>query len=97
MINLDHVLCPHWFKILCIGVGQSATAQGSSIVARHVLKGEAAVRSVTLAATALPRGARAMECSDGSAETSMIGWTPPGRKQARAPRLSEASTAAASD
>ena len=66
-------------------------------MARHVLKGEAAVRSVTLAATALPRGARAMECSDGSAETSMIGWTPPGRKQARAPRLSEAPTAAASD
>ena len=59
-------------------------AQGSSIVARHVLKGEAAVRSVTLAATALPRGARAMECSAGSVETSVIGWTPPGRKQARA-------------
>ena len=58
--------------------------KGPSIVARHVLKGEAAVRSVTLAATALPRGARAMECSAGSVETSVIGWTPPGRKQARA-------------
>ena len=52
-------------------------------MARHVLKGEAAVRSATLVATALPRGARAMECSAGSVETSMIGWTPPGRKQVR--------------
>ena len=38
-----------------------------------------------------------MECSDGPAETSMIGETPPGRKGARAPRLSEASTVAASE
>ena len=38
-----------------------------------------------------------MEYSDGPAETSMIGETPPGRKGARAPRLSEASTVAASE
>ena len=38
-----------------------------------------------------------MECSDGPAETSMIGETPPGRKGARAPRLSEASTVATSE
>ena len=38
-----------------------------------------------------------MECSDGPAETSMIGETPPGRKGVRAPRLSEASTVATSE
>ena len=62
-------------------------------MARHVLKGEVAVTQ----SHRPPPGARAMKCSDGHAETSMIGETPPGRKGARAPRLSEASTAAASD
>ena len=62
-------------------------------MARHVLKGEVAVTQ----SHRPPPGARAMKCSDGPAETSMIGETPPGRKGARAPRLSEASTAATSE
>ena len=62
-------------------------------MARHVLKGEVAVTQ----SHRPPPGARAMKCSDGHAETSMIGETPPGRKVTRAPRLSEASTAATSE
>ena len=58
-----------------------------------MLKGEVAVTQ----SHRPPPGARAMKCSDGHAETSMIGETPPGRKGARAPRLSEASTAATSE